>query len=98
MRVSQWPKKEILKKNETLDVFLSQLPETNRESIRYFVSFIKKFLDPNVMASTKMSVDNFAIVFAPTLLRCPDDNPQTLMINSKYEQIFIIDLISKLNV
>jgi len=85
-------------KNETLVVFLSQLPEANRETIRYLVTFIKKFLDPEIVSITKMNIENFAIVFAPTLLRCPNDDPQTLMLNSKHEQTFIIDLILKLNV
>jgi len=84
--------------HETLDVFLSQLPEENRESIRYLVSFLKKLLKPENIELTRMNIENVAIVFAPTILKCPLDDPTLLMQNSKFEKDFVIQLITNLAV
>jgi hypothetical protein len=44
-----------------------------------------------------MNVNNLAMIFAPTFLRCPSDNPQDLMENTRYEQDFVHDLIVNLS-
>lgn len=59
--------------SEALEVFLSQLPEVNRLTIKYLVVFLKELLDPQNIAITKMDISNIAIVFAPTLLKSPSD-------------------------
>ncbi|ETO36167.1 hypothetical protein RFI_00894 [Reticulomyxa filosa] len=82
--------------HETLDVFLSQLPQENRESIRYLVGFLKKLLDPKCIELTKMNLENIGIVFAPTILHCPSDDPTLLMQNNKFERDFAMQLITNL--
>mmetsp|Transcript_20355 Transcript_20355/g.32575 ORF Transcript_20355/g.32575 Transcript_20355/m.32575 type:complete len:715 (+) Transcript_20355:132-2276(+) len=84
-------------KQEPLEVFLSQLPEVNRETIKYLVKFVKEMLREDHVAKTKMNVENVAIVFAPTILKCPNDDPKILMANSRFEKQFCIALIEELN-
>ncbi|ETO19031.1 RhoGAP domain-containing protein [Reticulomyxa filosa] len=72
--------------------------EENRESIRYLVSFLKKLLKPECVEVTKMNLENVAIVFAPTILMCPNDDPTLLMQNSKFEKDFVIQMITNLRV
>ena len=81
---------------ERLSVFISQLPEVNRDSIRYLVTFLNELLDPINTKVTKMNVENIAIVFAPTVLRCPREDVQLMLLNSRHEQTFMIQLIEKL--
>jgi len=40
-----------------------------------------------------MGLDNIAIVFGPTFLRCPFDDPQQMLLNSSIEKEFVIALI-----
>eukprot|EP01084_Bolivina_argentea_P070803 128754_1 len=58
-------------KAEALEVFLSQLPEVNRVTIKYLVKFLKDLIEPKHVPNTKMNLENVAIVFAPTILKCP---------------------------
>jgi hypothetical protein len=44
-----------------------------------------------------MNVNNLAMIFAPTFLRCPTDNAHDLMENARYEQDFVHDLIVNLS-
>ncbi|ETO25930.1 hypothetical protein RFI_11206 [Reticulomyxa filosa] len=72
--------------------------EENRESIRYLVSFLKKMLQPEHVELTKMNLENLSIVFAPTILKCPSDDPTVLIQNNKFEKDFILQMITNLNV
>jgi len=40
-----------------------------------------------------MTISNLGMVFAPSFLRCPSDNPQTIFENSKVEQDFVKTLL-----
>ena len=82
--------------NDSLNVFFSQIPEANRETIKYLVNFLKKLLKPDNIKITKMNIQNLAIVFGPTLLRCPSNDPNILLLNSKFEKEFVIQLIKEL--
>lgn len=57
------------------------------------IKFLQVVADPTNQNTTKMSVSNLAMVFAPNFLRCPSDNPQTIFENTKYEQSFLKQLI-----
>jgi len=84
-------------KQEALEVFLSQLPEVNRETIKYLIKFLQELIDEKHSSKTKMNVENVAIVFAPTILKCPSDDPKLLLANSKHEKDFTIALINELH-
>jgi hypothetical protein len=37
-----------------------------------------------------MNMENLAIVFAPSLLRCPSEDPMVILGNSKFETRFTV--------
>lgn len=76
----------------SLDV-INQCPKSSQNVIRHVIRFIKALAQPEHQAKTKMSVNNLAMIFAPTFLRCPSDNPQDLMENTQFEQDFVHTLI-----
>jgi hypothetical protein len=43
-----------------------------------------------------MTVDNLAVVFSPSLLRCPSEDPMEMMTNSKSEVRFTAVLFAAL--
>jgi len=80
---------------EAVDIFIkSQLNTLNRESIYYLLRFLREFLDEEVVGHTKMSLNNLAIVFGPTLVRCPSDDPHILLQNASLEKKFVDILIT----
>jgi len=80
---------------EAIDIFIkSQLNTVNRESIYYLLRFLREFLNDDVIAVTKMSLNNLSIVFGPTLVRCPSEDPQVLLQNAGYEKKFVELLIT----
>merc|ERR1712013_139607 len=76
------------------EVFFSQLPSENRETLKYLIRFLRDLLQPKNQPSTKMGIENIAIVFGPTLLM-PDEElePTQAMMNAKHEKQFVISLI-----
>ena len=44
-----------------------------------------------------MTADNLAMVFAPNLLRCPSNDLQVAMDNSKWEMTFVRTLINHMD-
>jgi hypothetical protein len=65
---------------------------------RQCVAFLVKLLVDIVRNSdeNKMTVRNLAIVFAPSFLRCPSDDPMVMLTNSKYETQFTVLLLEAL--
>mmetsp|Transcript_42023 Transcript_42023/g.37242 ORF Transcript_42023/g.37242 Transcript_42023/m.37242 type:complete len:729 (-) Transcript_42023:66-2252(-) len=94
MAISMAKKNEI--KQESLEVFLSQLPEVNRETIKYLVKFLKDLIEDKHIGNTKMNLENVAIVFAPTILKCPHTDSKILLANSKHEKAFTEKIITEL--
>ena len=66
---------------------LTRLPEVNRLTALYVVHFLKQVaVDQEI---NKMSIPNLAMVFAPNFLRCPSEDPQIILNNTKYEQAWL---------
>lgn len=57
--------------SDQFEVFLSQLPETNRETLKYLARFLRQLAEHE--STTRMGLPNFALVFAPCFLRCISD-------------------------
>lgn len=76
---------------------VDELPELNRRVIKYLAKYLQIVGDPTNQPKTKMTVSNLAIVFAPNLLRCPDDNPLVILQNSKREQHFVKIIVNYLD-
>lgn len=75
---------------------LDRLPPTNLLVAKYLIKFLQLIGDPRYQPVTKMNVSNLAMVFAPSFLRCPSDNPLTILANSRLEQNYIKTLINYL--
>ena len=75
---------------------LDDLPIHNLHVAKYMIKFLQVVGDARYQAVTKMNVSNLAMVFAPNFLRCPSDNPLTILVNSKLEQCFLKTLINYL--
>ena len=71
-----------------LDI-LDSLPDVNRAVAYELLAFLRNFSLPENLEKTKMTVDNLAMVFAPSFLRCPSDNPTIIFGNTKFEQAFV---------
>lgn len=76
---------------------VDELPLLNRSCIKYLAKYLQVVGDPVNQPKTKMSVSNLAIVFAPNLLRCPDDNPLVILQNAKHEQRFVKIIVNYLD-
>jgi len=80
--------------NNTAGAFevLERLPQVNRLTALFVVHFLKQVsLHEEV---NKMSVANLAMVFAPNYLRCPSEDPQVILNNTKYEQAWLRSLMA----
>ena len=49
---------------------VERLPTANRRVVLFVISFLQCFLDERVLADTKLTSANLALVMAPNLLRC----------------------------
>eukprot|EP01136_Pigoraptor_vietnamica_P027805 Opistho-1_new@84545 len=76
---------------------LDALPAINREVIEYMIKFLRQIGRPENHAVTKMTYDNLAMVFAPSFLRCPSEDPQTIFENTRHEQDFARAMLERLN-
>jgi len=92
--ISMAKKNEV--RQESLEVFLSQLPEVNRETIKYLVRFLQELIAEDNVPRTRMNLENVAIVFAPTMLKCPHSDSKVMLSNSRFEKSFVIALIAQL--
>eukprot|EP01089_Gocevia_fonbrunei_P014907 TRINITY_DN4223_c0_g1_i4.p1 TRINITY_DN4223_c0_g1~~TRINITY_DN4223_c0_g1_i4.p1 ORF type:complete len:307 (+),score=49.60 TRINITY_DN4223_c0_g1_i4:649-1569(+) len=76
---------------------VQKLPKLNRRALSYLIKFLQVVGDPANQVKTKMTLDNLAMVFAPNLLTCGSDRPETIFENSKLEQVFVKHLIQHMN-
>lgn len=74
--------------HDDINRFVKQLPQLNRLVVQFIAKIVQEVVNP----STRMSVDSCAIVFAPSLLRNPNDDPNLLLQNSKFESLFTAQL------
>lgn len=60
-----------------------RLPTINRRVVLFIVSFLQLFLEEKVLANTKMTAANMALVMAPNLLRCSSDSMKVVFTNAQ---------------
>jgi len=73
----------------------AQLPASNQKIVTYLISFMHQLLSPDIVEVTKMSKDNLAMVFAPSVLRCPYSDARALSAADK-EKSFVLKLIDNI--
>ena len=62
---------------------VERLPTANRRVVLFVISFLQLFLDERVLATTKMTSANLALVMAPNLLRCGSDSMTVVFNNAQ---------------
>ncbi|XP_040293941.1 rho GTPase-activating protein 39-like isoform X2 [Bufo bufo] len=76
---------------------VQQLPELNRTVLCYLIHFLQIFSQPSNVGTTKMDVNNLAMVMAPNCLRCQSDDPRIIFENTRKEMSFLRMLIVHLD-
>jgi hypothetical protein len=79
------------------------VPRINRLVLAFVVSFLQRLVKSE--AATLMSLQNLALVFAPSIFRCPEDelnvpnatNVPTPFVNAAYERAFMIHLLQAID-
>ncbi|KAH9963815.1 hypothetical protein BC827DRAFT_1128657 [Russula dissimulans] len=72
---------------------VERLPTANRRVVLFVISFLQLFLDERVLAATKMTSANLALVMTPNLLRCGSNSMAVVFNNAQYEQTFVHNLL-----
>ena len=57
------------------------------------VEYLQDLATPEHIKQTKMTLSNLATVFSPLFLRCPSDDPATLLANAEFETLFMFTLL-----
>lgn len=76
---------------------LEKLPEINRLTAIYIIQFLQSCGSEENQKLNKMSISNLAMVFGPNFLRCPSEDPAIIFQNTKFEQIWLSQLIKQLD-
>jgi hypothetical protein len=72
---------------------IKQFDNINVKVIQFVINFLRSFLKPEFVKLTMMPATNLATVFAPTLLRCPSDNPLMQITVASSEVKFVLMLL-----
>jgi hypothetical protein len=75
---------------------LSKLPPTNRYIVARIITFLRVCVQPENVEKSKMSVDNMAMIFAPSFLRNPNTDAHMIMMLVENEKMFLKSLIEGL--
>eukprot|EP00475_Leptophrys_vorax_P010796 TRINITY_DN17370_c0_g2_i1.p1 TRINITY_DN17370_c0_g2~~TRINITY_DN17370_c0_g2_i1.p1 ORF type:complete len:363 (-),score=94.81 TRINITY_DN17370_c0_g2_i1:50-1138(-) len=79
-----------------LEDIVNNLPSVNAMILRELIALWKDVSNPLKVTRTKMTPFNLAVVFSPTILRCPDQDPIKQLQNTPFETHFVEHLISTL--
>ncbi|KAG9018853.1 hypothetical protein FRB90_008966 [Tulasnella sp. 427] len=72
---------------------VKSLPTINRRVLLFVISFLQLFLPETVTSVTKMGSPSLALVLAPNLIRCESDSVAVVLANSKFEHMFVHNLL-----
>ncbi|XP_069133981.1 rho GTPase-activating protein 39-like isoform X7 [Argopecten irradians] len=76
---------------------VNKLPDINRLVLAYLIRFLQVFAAEENSKTTKMDVNNLAMVMAPNCLRCESVEPSVIFENTRKEMGFIRTLIQNLD-
>ena len=71
----------------------NKLPPLNSKVVKHLIKFLALMAEPDVARVTFMTLENLAMVFAPSLLRCPSEDPMMILANAKKECQYLKNLI-----
>ncbi|MES1907419.1 MAG: hypothetical protein MHM6MM_000539 [Cercozoa sp. M6MM] len=72
---------------------MAKLPESNRALLEYLIKMLQEASQEEYVVTSKMTLPNLAIVFSPSFLRSPNDDPALAIMNTKFETEFVIALV-----
>ncbi|KAG8904474.1 hypothetical protein FRB99_001686 [Tulasnella sp. 403] len=78
---------------EEIVKIVKKLPTLNRRALLFVISFLQLFLPESVSSVTKMTSPSLALVMAPNLLRCDSDSIAVVFNNSRFEHVFVHNLL-----
>lgn len=70
-------------------VIIRTLPDINRDVLSYLIKFLQFIGNAEFQSKSKMNYANLSMVFAPSILRCPSDDPLIILAHSRLEQNFV---------
>ena len=69
---------------------VAALSQVHRNAIFFLIDFLIALGAPTNVSATKMPIENLALVFVPSFLRCPDESDlATILNNQPLEQAFV---------
>ncbi|EFA74955.1 RhoGAP domain-containing protein [Heterostelium album PN500] len=72
---------------------VKRIPAINFKVLSYLINFVQIFCRYEFVAHSKMGSSNMAMIFAPTILRCPSNDPSVMLSNVNHEKAFVENLI-----
>ncbi|KYQ92034.1 RhoGAP domain-containing protein [Tieghemostelium lacteum] len=75
---------------------VKKIPVSSQKVLQYLINFIQIFCKYEFVAHSKMGVSNMAMIFAPTILRCPSNDPSVLLNSVNNERQFVENLIKNI--
>ncbi|KAJ1677892.1 hypothetical protein EV182_005224, partial [Spiromyces aspiralis] len=71
-----------------------KIPDVHQRAISFLIQLVQILTTPENEATTKMDINNLALVFAPSFLRHPRGNDLgDMMANTNVEQTFVCNLV-----
>jgi len=73
-----------------LQQLLNEIAAVNHRVLQYVISLLRQVATHQ--DENKMSISNLAIIFAPSILRDPENDPMVLFRNTKHAAQFVVHL------
>ncbi|EGG21220.1 RhoGAP domain-containing protein [Cavenderia fasciculata] len=73
---------------------IKKIPPINLKVLTYLIHFVQIFTKYEFVAHSKMGTSNMGMIFAPTILRCPSNDPSVLLQNVNHEKAFAESLFA----
>lgn len=78
---------------EQMNQTIRNLPSINYNVLICMIRYLQILIEPENQQQTKMGIQNIAIVFGPSFVRCPSPDPRIILESQQWEQRFIVTLI-----
>jgi len=74
---------------------INQLPPINQNVAIFTINFLQEFSKAEHVEATRMSKENLAMVFSPSFLRCPYQDPHAVLSSAEKEKKFLLNLLDE---
>jgi 5-methylcytosine-specific restriction endonuclease McrA len=73
------------------------MPEEHRNVLLITIAFLQKFIAPEIVSVTKMTIENISAIFAPCFFRSPFKEMDDILKAAENEKHFVVVLIKTLD-